>query len=265
MAEKQDKDTNWIARVAFWLAIGAVVCVICACPFIMFPLIDTIGAVLIAASVLFAFLAFIAGVIAIPAIALSSGTKGYFRSSLAIFLAMPLLLIMLGSIITARARTEREKANTGLYNLRLLGKSIVKYTEDHNGYLPVAEKWCDLLMEHNKNLTNNNFRHPRPERFKDMDIYKFNGECQFAFNKNLSGMRLAEIPGDVVLIFEADGNWNLNGGSELLKTRYRDKHSSIAILSVGGTIERYWYSKEAIRKFNKTGTQMYYEKPRWKP
>jgi len=91
-----------------------------------------------------------------------------------------------------------------------------------------------------------------------------NGECHFAFNKNLSGLPMTDIPGDVVFLFEADGDWNLNGTHELLKTRYRER-GCIWVLFADQTTANYWYYKKAIRKFDLKGTYMYYEKPRWKP
>ena len=116
-------------------------------------------------------------------------------------------------------------------------------------------------MEHNKELTEENFKHPQPEEFAGM--LNFKGECQFAFNSNLSGMRLEDIPTDVVLLFEADGAWNLTGTSELLATRYREK-GYIAILSVDQTTANYWYYMSAARMFTKDGKHMYYVEPRWK-
>jgi hypothetical protein len=186
-------------------------------------------------------------------------SKGYIRAIAAIFISTPFVLAFLLSMLVARVRAEREKANTGIYNLHVLGEALVEYSKDHDGYLPVADKWCDLLMEYDGNLTRDNFHHPKPDRFQ------LRGECHFSFNKNLSGMRLSDVPSDSVLLFEADGGWNLNGASELLKTRYEDKFSSIAILLADQTVQRYWYYKEAVRKFDSKGTRMYYEKPRWQP
>ena len=117
-------------------------------------------------------------------------------------------------------------------------------------------------MENNENLTKENFKHPQPEIFGD--IFNFKGEIQFAYNKNLSGIRLDEIDDDVVLLFEADGDWNLNGTGELLQTRYNEK-GCIYMLFADLTTANYWYYKEAIRKFDPKGTYMYYVKPRWHP
>jgi hypothetical protein len=43
------------------------------------------------------------------------------------------------------------------------------------------------------------------------------GICNYAFNRNLSGLRLDNIPYNTVLIFESEGNWNLSGTEELFR------------------------------------------------
>ena len=71
-------------------------------------------------------------------------------------------------------------------------------------------------------------------------------------------------PLPAVLIFEADGNWNLAGREKLLKTRYYED-GYITLFFANGKTADYWFYKSAIRKFNPEGTQMYYEEPRWNP
>jgi hypothetical protein len=162
----------------------------------------------------------------------------------------------------AKARIAKEKANMGTYNLRILGNSLKEYTKRHDGHLPDANNWCDqLLADKELGLTIENFYHPQKERLG------LKGKMQFAFNKNLGGKRLADITGDTVLIFEADGGWNLNGGAELLPTRYRE-HGYITIFFVDGTDASYWFYEGAVRKFkaDRFGrASMYYEQPRWGP
>lgn len=75
---------------------------------------------------------------------------------------------------------------------------------------------------------------------------------------------LSDIPENVILVFEADGNWNLAGGPELLKTR-RSEHGYVAMFFADGTTGNYWFYTNSVRKFSPKGTHMYYEKPRWKP
>lgn len=245
------------------LAVASIVCVLAAVVAeILFALLVVSGldgGIFVLASMYLFYGAASLGIIAIVVITVRRKIlKGYFCAVVALILSAPFVLFDYGIRLQAEVREERKRKWTGLYNLEMLGKELIRYTKDHEGCLPVGERWCDLLMEHNENLTEENFRHPKA------DLFRLKGECHFAFNKNLSGMRLTDIPDNVVLIFESDGDWNLNGTGELLKTRY-DEHGYIAMLFVDQTVRYYWYYMQAVRKFDPKGTYMYYEKPRWKP
>lgn len=148
---------------------------------------------------------------------------------------------------TTKERKERERRNTANYNLKLLGKEIRGYSEKHNGYLPSADNWCDLLMEHNKYLTKENFRHPGIEG------------SVLAFNEALSGMRFADIPKDVVLLFEAKGEWNLKGGKELIK-KANPNRDIVYVLLINGEIKPYWIEEESMKNWVGKFTPL-----RWKP
>jgi len=246
------------------IAIAAIMCVIAAiASAVLFVLIPVDCGFLIMATMRLFYAAIALSILAIIMITCRRKVlKGYIYAVLAIILCVPYLYFDYGIRCQVKVREKRKREWTGLYNIELLGKELVKYAKDNGGRLPVADQWCDLLIEYNKNLTKENFRHPQPEIFGD--IFDFKGDCQFAFNKNLSGMRLADIPDDVILLFEADGPWNLNGTAELLKTRYREK-GYIAMLFVDQSVRNYWYYKQSVRKFGPKGAYMYYEKPRWQP
>ncbi|MHC4574905.1 MAG: hypothetical protein ACYS76_12385 [Planctomycetota bacterium] len=213
-----------------------------------------------AGMLLFSAMAFLLGMIAVLVISIRRKVlKGYVYAMFAIVLSSPFILAMytIHSVTTARA--ERERANTGLYNLRLLGRALIEYARDHEGYLPAADQWCDLLLEHNRFLAQQNFRHPRGQELGLV------GTCHFAFNKNLSNLRLADIRDDVVLIFEADGAWNLSGAGELLRSRrttLRDEFY-VDVLFVDQTEATFWFQEQALRTFD--SGRMAYQSPRWKP
>ena len=97
--------------------------------------------------------------------------------------------------------------------LHQLSVAVKHYTDAHDGHLPPADKWCDLLMKH-YGLSEKFFRCPGAKA----------GTCGYAFNKNLDGLHLyrdVRKHAEVVLVFDADGGWNLSGGEELLKMRHR--------------------------------------------
>jgi hypothetical protein len=138
-----------------------------------------------------------------------------------------------------------------LYNLKTLGKALIDYAEDNDGLLPDANRWCDLLTKHNRKIKRDNFI--RPEAAK----YDLRGDCHFAFNENLSGLPLAEIPDDVVLLFMSEGRWNQHGSEELLSraplgrttvpgvTRY--------VMLKDGTIEMYVHKRDNLWKIGESG------------
>lgn len=95
-------------------------------------------------------------------------------------------------------------------NLQQLGAAIIAYADDHDGYLPIKDKWCDLLMKYD-NISEETFKCPLRKR----------QICSYAFNKDLEGLRLRDVPNNALLVFEANGDWNLSGGAELLNMRHR--------------------------------------------
>lgn len=170
------------------------------------------------------------------------GIVGFFRKDskvgvyaiLSVIIGGLFTLLMLLFFFTLRIRLYTN-TYTSKYNLKLLGVTLVEYSKDNNGRLPTAQKWCDLLVQHQPDLPKYAFtnHHRKP------------GKSYFAFNKNLDGLRLSDVPGDVVLIFEARGDWNLAGGPELLETV--KKYGCIDVLFVDQTIGVYWFCEEGIR------------------
>jgi hypothetical protein len=245
------------------LAIASIICLGLAIgTTILFSMLVIIGLdlgifVLIAA--IFFILSLILGLLALVVIIFRRKyLKGYLITILSIVISGPVVFVLTGVWFAGKARIERSKADSGEYNLRLLGKELIKYAEDHDGKLPSAEKWCDQLMEYNTELTKNNFVHPRH------DPKGLKGDCHFAFNKKLGGMYLSDISPRTIILFESDGPWNLNGTGELLHTRYK-KHCSIHVIFADLSVRSYWFDTRVIRDFDPDGKSMFYTSPRWQP
>jgi hypothetical protein len=203
--------------------------------------------------------ALLTGVISIVVILFSHRSLvSLVYSFLAIILSLPVVYIGTEFFLSPNVREENKKKHTALYNMELLAKELKKYAQNHDGHLPDADNWCDALMNENTNLTVENFRFPEPE------LLNLKGKCHIAFNRELSGKRLSEVSPATILLFEADGEWNLNGTESLLKTR---SELYIDMLYMDGSIYSYWFDRGAVRKYkNKFGkAYMYYEEPRWNP
>jgi len=80
-------------------------------------------------------------------------------------------------------------------NMRSLGIAVYLYSNDNNDNYPTAEKWCDLIMQYLG-------RSVKLFICKGSDAVE--GESSYAFNKNLAGKKVKEVPGDVVLLFETN-------------------------------------------------------------
>lgn len=256
--ESYDRNTFFLAKIAiisFFLMIASIV---------LFCMLVSLGmdfGIFVLLAIIFSYAAFFLGLLStIVIILFRCRYKGLVYSILAMVLSFPMAYLQTELFMSPNPREKMKKTHTALYNMELLAKELEKYAQNHNGYLPNADNWCDVLMEQNQELTVENFRHPQ------VDLLKLKGKCHIAYNRALSGKLIADISPDTVLLFEADGDWNLNGTADLLNNRYGEALFA-SILLVDGSTHSYWFDKRAIRKFkSKFGkAYMYYEKPRWKP
>jgi hypothetical protein len=148
------------------------------------------------------------------------------------------ILLLLLSISLPALHRVRQSAKSVLCqsNLKQIGFAMTKYAEDNKGYLPIADKWCDLLTEYYDGLPEGLFQCPAAK----------SGRCNYAFNKELDGSRLTDVPEDIVLVFEAyksrdhrsldTKGWNLAGGVEIIDIT---RHPRCNILFTDGTVRGY--------------------------
>jgi hypothetical protein len=117
-------------------------------------------------------------------------------------IAFLLIIAILGpSLIHLREYRHRIRCAE---NLTGLGKAMLIYAGVGDDKYPIADKWCDLLIEHAE-VTPKSFRcRGAPE-----------GRCNYAMNKNIEKLGIYARP-DMVLLFESKPGWNQSGGPELL-------------------------------------------------
>lgn len=190
---------------------------------------------------------------------------GYFEASdfwvslITLLIVLPIVFLYISGIFVARNREEQAEKYTGSYNLNVLGNTLIQYAKNNNNNrLPLSENWCDVLMEYNEELTLDNFKHPQAEKTGRT------GEFHYAFNPELSGSDIRDISGDTILLFEADGSWNLAGKSELIKNHIGIERSCISVFHMSKKIQNYWFYKKSIRVIDRE-YGMHYEKPKWNP
>ena len=100
----------------------------------------------------------------------------------------------------ARVRTIDSRMQCGT-NLVALGIAMQLYAEQNEGSYPVADQWCDLLIQC-ADVSEAQFRCPRGRKGKYS--YAMNPYCE------------PNSPPDIVLLFETSGGWNQFGGPEIL-------------------------------------------------
>jgi prepilin-type processing-associated H-X9-DG protein len=79
-------------------------------------------------------------------------------------------------------------------NLKALATGMYVYVYDYEGMLP-TEAWCDLLIEEADNS---------PRSFVCQDSGAIEGESSYGMNKFIAGMKLDDLPSNIVLFFETD-------------------------------------------------------------
>jgi len=78
--------------------------------------------------------------------------------------------------------------------MHMLSDAIITYNKIY-GKIPDTNKWCDLIMEHIVD-EERFFLCPKSDAIE--------GESSYAMNKNLAGMKIEDIPNDVVVLCETD-------------------------------------------------------------
>ena len=162
----------------------------------------------------------VVGIIALVKISRSQGAlrgngfavTGTILSGVFVFLLPILAALLLPALAQAKSKAQSIQCMNNMKQLALGG---IMYAGDNKDRLPDADHWCDALGKYVPNTRT--FQCPAGNAGK---------RCHYAFNAHLAGVDTKSVssPSQTVLMFEADGGWNLSGGPELLLKRPR--HSS---------------------------------------
>lgn len=113
-------------------------------------------------------------------------------------------------------------------HMRHIGWALKKYSEEHNGRLPAAANWCEALLDNSKYIYNSD--NPLLSFFYCRGARTPKGQSSYALNESTAGMRLAELPDDVILVFETMPSENPVGGRELITADNHDGKGSVVLL-----------------------------------
>jgi hypothetical protein len=175
-----------------------------------------------------------------------------------------------GPMFIHNYRMRHAICQNGLRMISTVGDAVTNYDRKH-GQMPVAARWSEIILENTPSLMKTDFRIPQ-----------FDGiDSAVAYNSNLSDIEVKNIAGNIVLLFEADGQINLAGGADLMiRRRAKDAYFEslfseekfVYIYFVDKTIAKYRLRDGAISKYDteKKWFSLYtkdsiYSPLRWQP
>jgi prepilin-type processing-associated H-X9-DG protein len=143
-------------------------------------------------------------------------------------LSISAFFIVLGFIIPQMGKTSPKVYRLQcMAQLYAMGSTMRLYSVENEDRYPDADKWCDLLKK---------YLHEPERRFVCKISNTKAGQCSYALNQNIVGMKTSGIPPNVVLLFESVPGWNQCGGPELLNTE-NHKGKGCNILFNDGRVE----------------------------
>ncbi len=171
------------------------------------------------------------GLVAINKIKKSQGQLGGYGLALAgviISAASLVMAIVFGGVVAAMLvpalKEARAKAQgiACVNNVKQLGLAVRIWASDNNNRFPSATNWCDAVLTCAG--TDKVFKCPAAAPVK---------RCHYAFNAKLSGLEVAEVSPETVMIFESDGGWNASGGPELAPAKPRHPKGFVVAFADG--------------------------------
>jgi len=171
----------------------------------------------------------ILGIIAMNRISKSNGQLGGYGLALAGTITSAVLGLVFGTAVMAamllpalaQAKAKAQSINC-INNVKQLAIAVRMYANDNEDKFPPAATWCDALLQNVG--TDKVFKCPAGDMGK---------RCHYAYNAKLSGMEEGKIDPNTVVLFEAEGGWNLSGGPELMLQKPRHARRFIVALADG--------------------------------
>ena len=113
--------------------------------------------------------------------------------------------MLLPALAKAKVKANAMKSSN---NAKQLGLGLIVHTQDNDGRLPTADKWCDAIL---RDVGTPVFVSPQ-DPASSLPIKVGQKVSSYAFNTALSGKNLNEVNPGTVIVFETDLGWNGSGG-----------------------------------------------------
>jgi len=207
---QKPKGTN-LANISFILAILTFI-------YALLELTTMVGFVDTAIGIVLCLVGIVLGTVALVKVKEGKGTLGVrVTAILGIVICSASVFVLIDAFRSSDNRRERYSRIVCASNLRHLWLAVLVYNDENDKKYPVADKWCDLLLEYAQ-VTERQFVCKAALRRGDQH------RCSYAMNPNCK----PSSPNDVVLLFESKGGWNQSGGTEMLTTEnHRGKGCNI--------------------------------------
>jgi Domain of unknown function (DUF4190) len=179
-----------------------------------------------------ALIGLILGIVALIKVKRSRGALGGGGIALAGIVVSAVFVVMIpisAAVLLPALAAAKQKAQSinCASNVKGLVFAMQMYADENHNLYPAATNWCDALFPSNAGMTNI-FHCPTD----------FSGRrCSYAFNARLAHAEEGKVNPKTVMIFEADGGWNLSGGRELMLARSRHGHV-IVVGYADGSVEQ---------------------------
>ncbi|MFC1603424.1 hypothetical protein ACFL5F_00210 [Planctomycetota bacterium] len=153
----------------------------------------------------------------------SENKLSFLRVFITVLVFFVVLFIYLASPPDRRELGRQVKCQV---NLKILRVSFTLYADEFDGCLPGVELWCDAIG-----------KYMVPENLICPGSNAKEGQSSYAMNEFLDGRKLAELPPDLVLLFESKPGWNKAGGPEILTTEHHYEGGGCNILFADGNVK----------------------------
>lgn len=147
------------------------------------------------------------GIVSLTQISKSQGRlKGQGLAIAGVVVSAFILLLMAVTVPSALSKAKAKARSVAcMSHVQQINFAVIKHIQAHSNTCPPAATWCDTIQG---SVFFDTFQCSAGDKAH---------RCHYAFNAKLDGLSVDQIksPAQTVLVFEAEGGWNLSGGSEL--------------------------------------------------